>query len=146
MKVERTIELPAEPQAVYELVMDPRRLEDWVTIHAGLKDAPNGELRKGSELTQSLKIAHRRFNVRWTVVEDDCPSRVVWEGRGPAGSRAKVVYDLEPANGNGTRFCYSNEYSMPGGPLGRLASRALKGTSERESERSLKRLKALLTG
>ena len=119
MKVERTIELPAEPQAVYELVMDPRRLEDWVTIHAGLKDAPNWELRKGSELTQCLKLAGRKF---------------------------KVVYDLEPANGNGTRFCYSNESSMRGGPLGRLASRALKGTSERESERSLKRLKALLTG
>lgn len=144
MKVERSIDLPADPKAVYEVVMDPRRLEDWVTIHAGLKDAPNGGLRKGSTLTQRLKIAHRRFDVRWTIVEDDCPSRVVWEGRGPAGSRAKVVYVFEPSDGNGTRFGYSNEYSMPGGPLGRLASRALRGTSERESERSLERLRSLL--
>jgi carbon monoxide dehydrogenase subunit G len=145
MKVERTIDLAADPEAVYDLVMDPRRLKDWVTIHERLIDAPNGGLRKGSQLTQRLKIAHGPFNVRWTVAEDDCPNRVVWEGRGPAHSRAKVVYDFK-ANGNGTRFSYTNEYSMPGGPLGRLASRALKHTSERESERSLERLKRLLEG
>jgi len=144
VKVESTIEIAAEPERVYELVMDPRRLEDWVTIHAGLKDAPNGELRKGSKLTQSLRIGPRRFNVRWHVVEDDCPERVVWEGKGPAGSRAKVVYDFEPCDGKGTRFCYSNEYSVPGGPLGRMAARAIKGTSERESKRSLERLKSLM--
>ena len=33
MKVERDIRIDAPPERVYEVVMDPRRLEDWVTIH-----------------------------------------------------------------------------------------------------------------
>ena len=100
MRVERTIEINAPPERVYDLVMDPRRLGDWVTIHAGLKDAPDGELRKGSELVQCLKLAGRRFDVHWEVVQAEKPKRVVWEGKGPVHSRAKVVYDLD-ADGDG---------------------------------------------
>jgi carbon monoxide dehydrogenase subunit G len=142
MKVERTIEIACTPEEVYEAVMDPQRLDDWVTIHAGLKNAPSGELKQGSELTQSLKLAGRRFDVHWEVVQDDCPNRVVWEGRGPAHSKAKVVYDFD-GNGDATTFSYMNEYTLPGGALGRLAGRAFGHTAGREADRSLERLKAL---
>jgi uncharacterized membrane protein len=143
MRVERSIELNAPAERVYDLVMDPRRLGDWVTIHAGLKDAP-GELRKGSELVQSLKLAGRRFDVHWEVVQAEKPKRVVWEGKGPVHSRAKVVYDLDTDGDGKTCFSYMNEYSMPGGPLGRIAAGALKHTAERESERTLEQLKRIV--
>ncbi len=145
MRVEREIHIAASPERVYEVVMDPWRLEEWVTIHAELAEAPSGELREGSELTQSLKIAGQRFNVTWTVAHVDRPNRVVWEGRGPVRSSAQVVYELQP-DGEGTRFTYGNEYRLPGGPLGRLAGRAMGGTSVRESERSLQRLKTVIEG
>jgi uncharacterized protein YndB with AHSA1/START domain len=146
MRVERTIDINAPPEQVYDLVMDPRRLEDWVTIHDGLKEAPSGGLRKGSELIQCLKLAGRRFDVHWEVVEADKPRRVVWEGKGPVRSRAKVVYDFD-SDGNGkTCFSYMNEYSMPGGPLGRIAGGVLRHTSQRESEASLERLKRIVEG
>ena len=145
MKVERTIEIDAPPERVYETVTDPRCLDDWVTIHAGLKSSPDGELRQGSELVQCLKMAGRRFDVEWKVVEVDSPRRVVWEGKGPARSSAKVVYEIE-GDGDGTRFHYLNEYKLPGGPLGAAVGRALRRASGREAERSLERLKALLEG
>jgi uncharacterized protein YndB with AHSA1/START domain len=146
MKVERTIEIEAPPERVYETVTDPRCLDDWVTIHAGLKSSPDGELRQGSELVQCLKMAGRRFDVAWRVVEVDRPRRVVWEGKGPARSSAKVVYELEAAGGDGTRFHYLNEYKLPGGPIGAAVGRAMKRVSGREAERSLERLKALIEG
>lgn len=142
MRVERTIQIAADPSRVYELVMDPDRLADWVTIHGGLKDAPQGELRKGSELTQCLKLAGQRVNVHWKVVTADRPKRVEWEGRGPVRSKARVVYDFDPSD-TGTCFCYLNEYHAPGGPFGRIADRVLAGTSGREADRSLQRLKRL---
>jgi uncharacterized protein YndB with AHSA1/START domain len=146
VRVERRIEIEAPPEKVYDLVMDPRRLGDWVTIHAGLKQSPNGELRKGSELVQCLKLAGRRFDVHWEVVQAEKPKRVVWEGKGPVHSRAKVVYDLD-ADGDGkTCFSYMNEYSMPGGPFGRMAGGVLKRTAERESEHTLAQLKRLMEG
>lgn len=145
MKVERTIQLAATPEDVYRLVMDPRRLKDWVSIHRRLKDAPKGELAEGARLTQTLKVAGKRFTVRWTVVEDECPTRVVWEGRGPIGTSAKVTYGLAERDG-GTSFSYCNEYELPGGGAGKLAGRAVSGVAARETERSLERLKRLVEG
>jgi carbon monoxide dehydrogenase subunit G len=145
MKVERTIEIEAPPERVYETVIDPDRLGEWVTIHVGLKSSSDGELREGSEMVQCLKMAGRRFDVAWKASEVDRPRLVVWEGRGPAHTSAKVVYELEGDDG-ATRFHYLNEYKLPGGPIGAAVGRALKRASSREAERSLERLKALLEG
>jgi carbon monoxide dehydrogenase subunit G len=144
VKVAREIQLDAPPEDVYRLLMDPGRLGDWVTIHEGFEDAPD-ELAEGAEMTQRLKVAGRRFSVRWKVTGDDRPSRVTWEGTGPARTHARVVYDLDERDG-GTRFSYLNEYELPGGAAGRLAGRAVAGAAGREVERSLERLKRLLEG
>ena len=143
MRVERTLQIAASPETLYKVVMDPKRLADWVTIHQELEDAPRGQLRKGSKLTQALKLAGRRFKVRWTVVENDPCRHVVWEGHGPVGSQARVEYVFAP-NGKGTRFSYVNEYDLPGGPLGRVAGRAVAKVTEKELEGSLRRLKSLV--
>jgi carbon monoxide dehydrogenase subunit G len=143
MKVERTVDIAAPPRDVYDIVMDPSRLGDWVTIHDRLEDAPKGQLRRGSKLTQCLRLAGRRFKVRWTVAENDPCKRVVWEGRGPVGSHAQVVYEFNE-NGQGTRFSYMNHYDLPGGPLGRIAGHAVSRVTEKEADVSLQKLKSLL--
>jgi carbon monoxide dehydrogenase subunit G len=143
MKVERTIEIAAPPERVYDVVMDPRHLEDWVTIHHSLDDAPDGSLEQGSELTQCLKLAGRRFHVHWKVVENDPCRRVVWDGQGPVHSHARVVYEFE-ANGGGTRFSYCNEYDLPGGVLGRMAGGAVRRVTGKEVDATLDRLKRLV--
>ncbi|MDQ4049075.1 MAG: SRPBCC family protein, partial [Actinomycetota bacterium] len=68
MKVEREIDIAADPEEVYAVLMDAQRLEDWVTIHDELLDAPQGPLKKGSKLTQRLRLGGKCFTVRWTVV------------------------------------------------------------------------------
>jgi carbon monoxide dehydrogenase subunit G len=143
VKAERTVEIAAPPERVYEVVMDPGRLEDWVTIHHHLVEAPNGRLRQGSKLTQCLKLAGKKFNVRWTVVENDPYTRVVWEGRGPVASHARVIYEFK-GNGGGTTFSYLNEYDLPGGMLGRMAGRAVSRVTQKELDGSLQRLKSLV--
>jgi carbon monoxide dehydrogenase subunit G len=143
MKVERTVRLAAAPQDVYDVVMDPSRLEDWVTIHDHLVGDPPNPLKKGSRLTQCLRLAGKRFKVRWTVVENDPCRKVVWEGRGPVMSHAQVEYRFEP-DGDGTRFSYVNQYDLPGGPLGRIAGRTVSRVTTREVDGSLQKLKALV--
>lgn len=144
MKVERDIRIEAPPKRVYDVVMDPGRLEDWVTIHHHLEDAPPGPLKKGSQLTQCLRLAGRKFNVHWTVVENDPCRRVVWDGRGPVGSHARVVYEFGDSSGRGcTEFRYLNEYDLPGGPLGRIAGRGVARVTQKELEGSLRKLKSI---
>jgi len=141
--VERDIRLEVPPERAYELVMDPRRLGDWVSIHAGFKEEPPERLEEGSELAQRLKIAGQRFTVHWEVTSVDHQSRVVWSGRGPAGTTAEVTYRFEPEDG-ATRFRYRNEYKLRGGPAGKAVGRALSGSAGREADRTLEQLKRLL--
>lgn len=144
MKVEREIWIDAPVQRVYDVVMDPDRLKDWVTIHHHLEDAPNGSLKKGSKLTQWLKLAGRRFRVRWTVVENDPCKLVVWEGRGPVGSHARVSYAFGDSSGDETtQFHYMNEYDLPGGPLGRIAGRGVARVTQKELDDTLQKLKSI---
>jgi uncharacterized protein YndB with AHSA1/START domain len=143
MRVERHTRLAAPPERVYDVVMDPGRLEDWVTIHHRLESAPPAPLKEGSKLTQYLRLAGKRFKVHWTVVENQPCERVTWEGRGPVASRARVEYRFEP-NGDGTDFSYLNEYDLPGGPLGRFAGKAVARITQKELEGSLRRLKSLV--
>lgn len=144
MRVQRTVEIDAEPEQVYRLIMDPRSLERWVTIHVKLEDAPAGQLRQGSELTQRLALAGRGFTVRWEVVENDPVRRVVWEGRGPMRSHAGVTYELAPTDAGGTSFTYTNEFALPGGPLGRMAGPVVARVTGGELDRSLERLRELV--
>lgn len=143
MKVERSVRVAAPPKRLYDVIMDPARLEEWVTIHHHLESAPPPPLKKGSKLTQCLRLGGKKFNVHWTVVENEPCERVTWEGRGPVASRARVEYGFEP-NGDGTDFFYLNEYELPGGPLGRFAGKAVSRVTQKELDGSLKRLRSLV--
>jgi uncharacterized protein YndB with AHSA1/START domain len=143
VKVERSIRLAASPERVYEVIMDPACLERWVTIHCDLEDAPP-RLTSGSKLTQRLQLAGRRFTVTWRVVENDPARRIVWEGRGPMRSHAGVTYELAPSTDGGTLFTYTNEFSLPGGPLRRVAEPVVKRVTAGELDRSLSRLRELV--
>jgi hypothetical protein len=78
------------------------------------------------------------------VVQADRPARVVWEGKGPMGSKARAIYELSENGDGGTRFSYMNQYDLPGGPAGKLAGAAIKRASGREADRTLERLKKLV--
>jgi uncharacterized protein YndB with AHSA1/START domain len=142
-KLEREIHIDAAPEEVYSTLMDPDCLGDWVTIQDKLLEAPEGDLEQGDELVQRCKVAGQRFKLRWKVEKADRPRKTVWTGRGPLGSKARVTYDLAENDG-GTRFKYTNEYDLPGGPVGRIAGKAVVGASGHEADRTLERLKKLI--
>jgi uncharacterized protein YndB with AHSA1/START domain len=139
------IDIDAPVERVWETVMDPYRLKDWVTIHRALEDVSGGQLRKGSTMEQVLHMRGVSFHVRWTLIDVNVPSRAEWDGRGPAHSRARILYQLSGDDAGPTTFEYTNEFTPPGGRLGSVASRVIVGAaSEREAHNSLTRLKALV--
>ena len=142
MKVEREMDMKAPADEIYKVVMDPKRLKDWVSIHERLEDAPD-TLRKGSTLKQSLKLAGRKFTVEWTVVENERPTSVVWEGKGPLGSKARATYEFDESDGV-THFTYSNEYDLPGGALGKMAGPAVRKVTGKELDTSLDNLRSIV--
>lgn len=144
-KVETSAEIDAPPEKVWDVLMDPRRLRDWVTIHRGVSHVSDVPLKRGSTLRQKLCLHGVNFKVRWQVAELDEAKYVVWEGKGPALSHARTVYKLTPNGDGGTSFDYVNEFHAPGGPLGGVAERVLVGSGpRREAQASIARLKKLL--
>jgi uncharacterized protein YndB with AHSA1/START domain len=143
--VHARIEIDAPMQRVWDTVMDPHRLEDWVTIHRSVQDVSDEPLRKGSTMDQVLHIRGVSFHVHWTLTDIRSPHRAEWEGQGPAHSLARIRYELSADGDGATCFAYTNEFMPPGGRLGSMASRFIVGaTSQREANNSLARLKALL--
>jgi uncharacterized membrane protein len=143
--VTASIEIDAPPERVYDMVLDPSQLDEWVTIHRRVNRADDGRPREGFEMEQTLCVRGANFKVRWTLTEADRPDRVTWEGRGPAHSYARTSYRLAARDGDRTRFDYENEFKAPGGIVGAAASRALMGgVPQREANRSLQRMKALI--
>jgi uncharacterized protein YndB with AHSA1/START domain len=144
-RVTAAIDIDAPPKKVWDVVMDPERLADWVTIHRGVDRVSDRPLQDGSTLRQELCIRHVTFHVRWKVDEAKPCEVAVWEGKGPARSKAHTVYRLSANDAGGTRFEYENEFKAPLGPLGAAASRALVGgLPQREANATLQRLKALV--
>jgi len=126
------------------MVMDPARLGDWVTIHRRLVRADEGPPRVGYEMEQQLHLRGVSLDVHWKLVDCRPVEKAVWEGRGPARSRARTEYTLNGSDG-GTHFDYRNEFHPPFGPVGAVVSRALVGgMPEREAKRTLDRLRANL--
>src|SRR6187551_1442688 len=123
-QVEAKIDIAAAPDQVYDVMLDPSRLHEWVTIHRKVNHVDSGEPRKGYEMDQTLCLRHANFKVHWTLTEAQRPHRATWEGRGPAGSYARTSYRLT-SNDDGTHFEYENEFRAPGGLLGKAASRVV---------------------
>src|SRR4051812_27087061 len=142
--VQAQINIAAPPEAVYDLMLDPERLHEWVTIHRKINSADSGEPREGFKMDQTLCLRKANFKVHWTLTEAERPHRATWEGKGPAGSYARTSYRLKE-NGEGTHLEDENEVKAPGGVLGAAASRVIVGgVPEREANRSLSQLMALL--
>lgn len=142
--VRAEIEIAASPQEVWDTVMDPDRLGDWVTIHKSVSGASK-PLRPGSTMSQVLHMRGVSFTVHWNLAEIEEPRLAQWEGQGPARSRARIRYALRENDSGGTMFEYTNEFTPPGGMLGNVASRVIVGAaSEREAQNSLRALKQLL--
>jgi uncharacterized protein YndB with AHSA1/START domain len=140
--VTASIQIAAAPADVWKMVMDPDRLDDWVTVHRELHHADEGPPRVGYRMDQQIHLRGVNLEVHWKLAECDPCERAVWEGRGPARSRARTEYILSPTGDGATRFDYNNEFRPPLGPIGTIVSRALVGgIPEREANRTLERLR-----
>jgi uncharacterized protein YndB with AHSA1/START domain len=136
--------IAASPEEVWQTVMDPARLGEWVTIHRALRSADDGAPRVGFQMRQQIHLRGVSIDVHWKLVKCRPCELAVWEGRGPARAHARTEYALHAEDG-GTRFEYRNEFRPPLGPLGALASRALVGgMPEREAQHTMQQLRALL--
>ncbi|MEA2242986.1 MAG: hypothetical protein QOD24_2542 [Solirubrobacteraceae bacterium] len=139
--VRASIEIAAPIEDVWESIIDPSRIREWVTIVDSIDHVDRGPVRPGFRMDQTLHLRGVHFKVRWTLEEVYVPTYARWVGTGPARSTATTEYRLSAGDGH-TRFDYCNEFRTPFGPLGAAASKVIVGgIPEKEANASLRRLK-----
>ena len=84
--VRASIDIDAPRERVYDYVLDPGHLDDWVSIHRRINSRDAGPPREGYEMEQTLHLRGANIKVRWTLTELQEDAHVTWEGRGPAHS------------------------------------------------------------
>ena len=143
--VKESIEIDASPEQVWEVLMDPTTLDRWVSAHRKLEDVPDLPLDTGDSFRQRLGVGPVGFWVTWNVLEAERPGLARWKGDGPGGSSADVTYRLHELDGGSrTHFEYENDFTPPGGILGRAAKRAVNAAAgQREARKSMKSLRAI---
>jgi uncharacterized membrane protein len=138
------IDIDAPIGDVWDKMMDPGCIREWVTIVDSIGYVDPGPIRPGFRMDQTLHLRGVRFKVRWTLTELDAPRFARWEGAGPARSTAVTEDRLTEHNGL-TRVDYRNEFRTPLGPLGAAASKVIVGgIPDKEANASLRRLKEIL--
>jgi carbon monoxide dehydrogenase subunit G len=144
--VHAQIQISAPPETVWDTIMDPNRLGEWVTIHRSVQLRSADPRSEGAKMDQVLHILGVSFKVHWTLEHVTAAREAEWHGKGPALSRAMIRYRLKRSDA-GTTFDYFNDFHIPGGVVGNAASRMIVGRlPEHEAQDSLARLKRVIEG
>ncbi|WP_250453967.1 molybdopterin cofactor-binding domain-containing protein [Caballeronia sp. ATUFL_M2_KS44] len=124
-----TVDLPATPEAVFAVLLDPKALANVIPgCHALDETAPN---QYRADVTVGVGMIKARFEARIGLSEIDAPRRLRLAGAGisPLGSaRGSGIVELTP-QGEGTRLTYDYEAQVSG-KVAAVGGRMLEGAAK----------------
>ncbi len=140
-QVNANVEFPAPPEKVWAVMSDPRRYEEWLTIHQSWRGELPEVLSVGAKLTEIVTVMGMANKIEWTVEEYAAPSRVKISGTGMAGVQVSFTLSVEPS-GVGSKAAIDAEFSgqMVVGAIGV----AVEKQSKKELDASLAKLAELV--
>lgn len=140
-KVSVTANAAAEPQKVWQLLVDLPRTAEWNTMHEGFTGEVPPTVTEGTTYRQRVKLMGMPAEMAWRVTDAVAAERLEQSGDGPMGVKAKNRFVIQPS-GDGSQITYEMEFIGPAlaGPMaGMLEKQA--GTA---AQQSLSKLTALL--
>jgi carbon monoxide dehydrogenase subunit G len=122
--IERSIDIAAPPERVWDLLEDVRRLPEYSESTDEVREAPERLTAVGQEYVQVGRLLGMKLTSRWRVTAIDPGRLLSSEGSLAPGVRYTLTQHVEPLDAGRTRLSIDIDYSIPGGALGRLAARA----------------------
>ena len=141
--VEVSVEVRAEPEAVWDVLSDVERIEEWLTVHDEFEESPPAVVEEGTELQQKVSSGEFGARVEWVVEACEEPALMCWRGTATGGAELRTTYRLVPTD-EGTRVECATDFDLPGGPLGSIAAKVAAPRGREEAEASLDRLRRLV--
>lgn len=122
-KVELDLVIEAPPEAVWEVISDPRNLPHWNRHITKVEGVPADGLRRGSRYLTEMRFLALHTDVEGEVLEWEPPHLSVIRLTGLLD--ATVTSVVEELTGGRSLLEHTIEYRFRGGPLGELAARSL---------------------
>ena len=119
-KLSREIDAPRA--AVWAVLIDVCRLPD-ISPSTVKVSAPAELKRVGDEFEQTVKLAGKRFTSTWKVTEFHHLSLLTVAGSVLPGTKYSMKEELEEVGTGRSKMTLTIDYSLPFGPVGRLAGR-----------------------
>ena len=121
--VEIDLVIEASPEAVWEVISDPRNLPHWDRHISRVEGVPADGLRLGTRYMTEMRFMAFRTHVAGEVLEWDPPQLSVIRLKGLLD--ATVTSVVEELSGGRSLLEHTIDYRFRGGPLGELAARSL---------------------
>lgn len=145
--IERSVEVGAEPAQVWDVLVDVRRLPEVSRHTVEVKDTPGVLTHQGEQFTQVVVAVGKRFESRWTVQRFETGRVLAIEGGVGFGVRYCLTESVEPIAPGRSRLGVCITYTLPFGPLGRVASRlGVERLAAAEAEQVLASIAAIVEG
>lgn len=135
-------EFPASQQQVWAVISDPRRFEEWLTVHTKWKSEPPAQLSQGATMSEVLTIMGMANTIDFTVEQYDAPHSTKFSGTGMAG--AKITFTLQvEAKGEDTAVATVDAEFISQMMVGAIGG-AIERASTKELDASLEKLAGLI--
>jgi carbon monoxide dehydrogenase subunit G len=139
-EVTQSLDIPAAPQAVWDVATDLSRYGEWNISHTGFPDGTPAT-EAGTKFREQITIMGMPGEANWEITEATAPERTVWTGAGPMGIVLGTRLELAPS-GDGTTVSIS--VSFDGGPLAGPMGATVAASAEKGAAQSLEKLKELV--
>jgi carbon monoxide dehydrogenase subunit G len=139
--LEKSVELPAEPEKVWAVVSDLPRWGEWLTIHKSWKSDVPAQPGPGNTVTGVASVLNMPNTITWTVDQWDAPRALTISGTGLAGAKIALGISVT-AEGQATRLAVSAAFE--GQMIVGAIAGAIQRASAAELDQSLANLSALV--
>ena len=141
--VERSGDLPVDPDAAFAFIADLDNLPRWQSGVTGAEQLTDGPIAVGSVARVARSLMGQTIQADLTVTELDPPRRLVLATE-VSGIKVDAILTLEPRDG-GSRATFGMDI-RGGGLFGGAMEGMVAGAAEGEIDASLTRLREALTG
>lgn len=132
----------APQQQVWDVISDPSRFEEWLTLHEKWKTEPPTRLEAGSTMSEVLSIMNMPNTIDFTVSEFDAPNKTSFSGTGMAG--AEITFTLRvDADGESGSTAYIDAQFVSQMMVGAVGG-AIERASKKELDASLDKLAGIV--
>jgi carbon monoxide dehydrogenase subunit G len=90
-------EIAADPEKVWAVIANPKRFEEWNTLHTKWKDESPTELFEGAQFTEVLSIMGMANTITFTTDAYDPPRSLTISGAGMAGAKVSLTLSVVPS-------------------------------------------------